>query len=131
MLKISVFLRRRLWLFKQVFRPVYLRIYFLLTLFLNVGLFLSAYFIFKNTSGALLILHYNIDFGIDLVGDPKEIFLLPLVGLVVFLLNLILVLSSYRRKAYALLAHFLPLTALLVNIFLLMAMLSLYFINFR
>lgn len=126
-----VFLRRRIWLFKQVYKPVYLRLYFLFAFFLDIALFLSAYFIYKKNSGELLILHYNIDFGIDLVGDPSKIFLLPAVGLTVLIINFILVSFFYRKKNYSLFSHFLPIIALLVNIFLFVAMLSLYLINFR
>ena len=129
--KILVFLRRRVWLLKQVYGPVYLRLYFLLTFFLNLALFLSAYFIYSSNSGQLLILHYNIDFGIDLLGEPIKIFLLPLAGLLIYLINFILIFFFYRKKNYSLFSHFLPITALLFNIFLLTAMLSLYLINFR
>lgn len=45
-------------------------------------------------------LHYNIYLGVDRFGDWKEIFLLPTLGLGLFLLNLVLQTLAVRRERF-------------------------------
>ena len=66
------------------------RWYAALTVILQIIAWAESIFIYRNLTGDLLILHYNVDFGIDLVGVPSRIFVYPLVGLGVFILNLII-----------------------------------------
>lgn len=52
-----------------------------------------------------LSLHYNIFFGVDLVGQWYKIFLIPVVGLVFLILNLFLIIFFYKKEKF--LARFL------------------------
>ena len=107
------------------------RIYLLLVLLCQVIAWFQARFIFKNLSSDLLVLHYNVEYGTDLIGDPNRIFIYPLAGLLVILLNLILCLLFYRHKDFKLFANLLLGGLILFGIFLNLALLSIYLINFR
>jgi hypothetical protein len=91
----------------------------------------QAWFINRNLSGDILVLHYNVDFGIDLVGNPRQIYLFPLLGLGIFLLNLIILAFFYKDKNFKILTHLLLGAAILFSLFLNIALLSVYLINFR
>jgi hypothetical protein len=92
---------------------------------------LQAWFINKNLSGDILVLHYNVDFGIDLVGDPARIYLYPLLGLGIFVANFVILAILYKDKNFKILAHFLLGAAALFGLFLSIALLAVYLINFR
>jgi len=64
-------------------------------------------------------LHYNIYFGVDLLGDKKEIFKLPLIALLILLVNFILARVIYKKDK--ILSYFLVLASFLIQIFLLIA----------
>lgn len=90
----------------------------------------QAWFIKKNLSGDVLVLHYNVDFGIDLVDAPSRIYLYPLLGLLVFLLNIILLAVFHKNSNFKVLTHFLLGSAALFAVFLIVALTSIYLINF-
>ena len=91
----------------------------------------QAIFIYKHLSGELLVLHYNIDFGIDLVGAPWRIFLYPLCGLGIFLLNWLVAASLHRQPQFRLFANLLLAAAIIFAIFVSLALMFIYLINFR
>lgn len=91
----------------------------------------QAVFIYKHLSGELLVLHYNIDFGIDLVGAPWRIFLYPLCGLGIFLLNWLAAASLHRQAQFRLFANLLLTAAILFAVFVALALMFIYLINFR
>ncbi len=116
----------------------YVRIYLIIILGLNL---LNCFFVYvininiadKNS----VILHYNVDFGIDLIGNARQIYIIPLMGLVIVLFNLILLsfvyrknIASARRDADKFLANLLLGSALFVNFILLFPVASIYLINF-
>ena len=100
------------------------RFYFGLAVIIQASAWLQAAYIYRHLSGDLLVIHYNIDFGIDLVGAPWRIFLYPAYGLAVFALNWIIASALYRRQHFRLFANvFSLLTGL--------ALMFVYLINFR
>jgi len=107
------------------------RFYLGIAVILQAASWLQAIFIYKHLSGELLVLHYNIDFGIDLVGEPWRIFLYPLFGLGILLLNWISAAALHRRQYFRLFANLLLTAALLFCLFISLALLFIYFINFR
>jgi hypothetical protein len=107
------------------------RLYLLGLVLLQAIAWLQAYFIFSNLSGDFLVLHYNVDFGIDLVGPPTRIFLYPLLGLGLAALNIILAASFSRHKDFTILVHSLLATALAFGLFLDLALWFIYLVNFR
>lgn len=106
--------------------------YYLVALILaQIIAWLESVFIYRNLSGDLLILHYNVDFGVDLVGMPARIFTYPLIGLGVIALNLALAAASHNQKDFRAFVHFLLAAALVFGLFLNLALLFVYLINFR
>lgn len=111
------------------FRPS--RFYVLAIAALQAMAWWQAASIFRGLTGNLLVLHYNVDFGIDLVGDPSQIFRFPLYGLAIFLLNFILVAALSGHKDWRIFAHLLFSAALIFALFLNLALLFIYLINFK
>ncbi|MFA6194176.1 MAG: hypothetical protein WC719_00320 [Patescibacteria group bacterium] len=107
------------------------RFYLGLAALFQVVLWLQAVFIYKHLSGELLVLHYNIDFGIDLVGAPWHIFFYPLYALGILALNWIMVAALHRRQYFRLFANILLAAAELFSLFISLALMFIYLINFR
>ncbi len=98
----------------------------ILSFVLNAALFLF-FLIFIRQSNVPIVLHYNVDWGVDYFGEVKNIFLLPAIGLLIFLFNGILALRLWSRNAV--LSYFLTAAILLAQVFLWLAGAALYIIN--
>ena len=61
-------------------------IVFSISLTLNILLWLLALFFFPHDSPSA-VLHYNIDVGIDFIGEGKQIIMLPVAGLLLLVGN--------------------------------------------
>lgn len=76
-----------------------------------------------------VILHYNVYFGVDSFGDYKQIYILPLIGIVLFIINFLLSLFFYEKKeriaSYALL-----IATLMIQLSLIVASVSVILINY-
>jgi len=107
------------------------RFYLGIAVLLQAANWWQAVFIYKHLSGELLVLHYNIDFGINLVGEPGRIFLYPLFGLGIFTLNWIIAAALHRRQYFRLFANLLLTAALLFCLFISLALMFIYLINFK
>jgi hypothetical protein len=107
------------------------RLYFLIIGLLQLAAWLEAIFIYRQLSGDLVVLHYNVDFGIDLVGTPTRIFIYPFFGLGIFLLNLGLAAALNTQRDFRIFIHLLLSAALIFGLFLNLALLFVYLINFR
>lgn len=117
--------------FAVVFRLKSSWIYLGLIVFWQVAAWLQAWFINRSLSGDIIVLHYNVDFGIDLVASPAQIYLYPLLGLAVFAVNLIILAALYKENNFKTLVHFLFGAAALFGAFLSLALIAVYLINFR
>jgi hypothetical protein len=102
--------------------------YLIIILGLNLLDWLFVYIININVSQDLVVLHYNVDFGVNLIGDVKQIYIIPLLGLFIILINLILLIIIYRQNRFF--ANLLLAGAMLANLFLLIGTASIYLINF-
>lgn len=111
------------------FRPS--RFYLLIFILLQLLAWWQAISIFGHLSGNILVLHYNVDLGIDLVGSPTQIFLYPLYGLGILALNLIIAASTHHHKDFKIFTHLLLAAAVLFALFLNLVLLFIYLINFR
>lgn len=105
------------------------RVYLAVLLGLNLLDWFVAYAINKNVSQNLIVLHYNVDFGVNLIGAAKKIYLIPFLGLIIILINFILLAVIHRQGKF--IVHLLLSGAILANLFLLAGLASLYLINFR
>lgn len=110
----------------EFFKNNIIRSLLTLGLILNLGLFLFFYFFVKR-SDIPIVLHYNVDWGVDYFGEVKTIFILPLAGLIIFMLNSILALQLWARMKS--LSYFLTATSLISEVFLWLAGIALYTIN--
>lgn len=76
-----------------------------------------------------IILHYNVYFGVDMTGDWKGAFILPAIGLIIFLTNLILA-HYFFQKLERIASHILLMASLMAQLSLLIASLSIILINY-
>lgn len=76
-----------------------------------------------------IILHYNVYFGVDMVGNYRSVFLLPLIGLALLLVNFFLSAHFYRRKE-RIASYLLLMAAFMIQLSLLVATLSIIIINY-
>ncbi|MFZ4631887.1 MAG: hypothetical protein ACOYL8_01610 [Patescibacteria group bacterium] len=117
--------------FSAVFQFKSSFIYLAIIIFWQLISWLQAWFIKRSLSGDVLVLHYNVDFGIDLVGDPNRIYSYPLLGLGIFLLNLSILAYFHESKNFKIYIHYLMGSAAVFASVLSVALLSIYLINFR
>jgi len=84
----------------------------------NISLWI---FLFKNQKSSELpvILHYNLFFGVDCLGEYNEIYLIPIIGVIIIIINTILGYLLYEREKLA--SYFLAFNIFIVQIFLLLA----------
>lgn len=111
---------------KEFFRNNIIKLFLAAGLILNISLFLFFYFSIKQ-SDIPIVLHYNVDWGVDYFGEVKNIFILPTVGLIILLTNNFLALKFWFRMK--ILSFFLLSVTMLSEIFLWLAGIALYIIN--
>lgn len=109
---------------------LYVRIYLVFLSVLNILNWAFAYVIKNKASQELAILHYNVDFGVNLIDDAKKIYTIPLLGMLITLINFFLSAAIYKHSG-KFIAHVLLISAILAGLFLLAGLASLYLINFR
>jgi hypothetical protein len=117
--------------FRRIFKFNYTKVYVGVIIFLQALVWLQTIAVFRRLTGDSAILHYNIDFGVDLIGSPQEVFYYPLFGLAVAIINISLAAIISRRHEPRLVIHFLLLAAVAFAVFLNLALLAINFINFR
>ncbi|NCU44526.1 hypothetical protein EOM71_02495 [Candidatus Falkowbacteria bacterium] len=126
-----------LYLFSQEWRITWLDIWHetssrwlaIIDLILLTITWILAFWLAAVSRGGLLILHYNINFGIDLIGSANSIYWLPTGATIAFVINSLLLLINYpaaKQFRTTSLAGSLSVLAL-VNL----ALASLLLINFR
>lgn len=111
---------------KIIYKDRYFLVNFLISIFLNLTAWLFLYLNFKPQTEPV-ILHYNIYFGIDLIGAWYKIFFIPLFGLVCFFINFALSVIIYTRAK--ILSYFLIHTSSLIQILMLLTVVFLIFQN--
>ena len=108
---------------------LYFRIYLLIALTLNLLNWLLVYYFNASLSQNLVILHYNVNLGVNLIGEAGKIYTIPLLGLIFKIFNFILLLNIYQEGKFVI--HLLLATTAVVNLILIISTASLYLINFR
>ena len=116
--------------FVSIFGFTYIIVYLFISILLNVAIWVLARFILTQIDSNMLALHYTVGFGIDYYDNAAKIFIIPLIGLFVILVNSLLysMLSGHKDRRF--LSHILFITAIFVNIILLSSAASVYLINF-
>lgn len=119
-------LQSYLTLYSYFLKDRFVRINLFLAGGLNIILWLWLFWQTKDFSGHIA-LHYNIYFGIDLLGSWFNLFYLPALGLAIFLFNLAIGAISFEREK--ILGYFLVGAATLNQVLLLLAAFFVVFIN--
>jgi hypothetical protein len=127
---LSISLRKYKILLNNLFRFSFIKIYFIAIILINILLWLGAYYMYSRINQDIAILHYNVDFGIDLIGNKKSFFVIPLLGLIFIILDKVVLLFLLKKNDFKFLAYFLLSFLLLLHIFLALAQYSIYSINF-
>ncbi|HPY08949.1 MAG: hypothetical protein ACOX0H_02415 [Patescibacteria group bacterium] len=117
--------------FKQLFSIPAVKIYVIFLVFLQISAWVQAILIRRKISDDFLVLHYNIDFGVDLVGRANDIFYYPFLGLLVFILNLTLAAFFSRRPQAKITTHLFLAATLIFGSFLSLVLVAINLINFR
>ena len=113
---------------KEFFRNPLLVSIFGSSIFLGIINFVVLFFFIRKLNN-LIILHYNVFLGVDLIGDSNQILLMPLVGLSFVIINLILAIYFFNQKE-RMLSHILSLTALLSQLGISVAGASIILVNY-
>lgn len=114
------------------YRATFAKLFFSFILLLNLVLWAFSYYIYNNLSQDRLILHYNVDIGIDLIGDRHDVFVIPVVSLLLIIINQLFLLVFFNKKLadFKFVLYFASSFLLLSQIFLFLAILIIYLINF-
>ncbi len=115
----------------DLFSRLFIRVYLLILILINASLWIISYYINSNLNSEEIALHYNVDFGINLIGRPAEVYIIPVISLIFLLLNLSILLGLKKSKERIFAAHVLLSGALASSLILLVAIATVYLINFR
>ncbi len=107
----------------------FVRIYLFLLFALNIINWLIAWQVNSNVSQRLVVLHYNVNLGVNLIGDVANIYIIPTLGLAFIVINFLLLLNIFRNNKF--LIHLLLGFTLLINLFLIAGTVAIYLVNFR
>jgi hypothetical protein len=115
----------------EVFGLLFVRVFLIILLLQNLSLWVFVWLFSRQVGDSLAILHFNVDFGIDLVGDAKKLFMIPLLGLFVSVFDFLLLFVFLKNKNFKFIAYLLLSAAIMVNVFLSLALGPIYWMNFR
>jgi hypothetical protein len=112
----------------EVFEPLLVRILFLANLVFNIFLWIATYRLNKIASQDLIVLHYNVDFGVKLIGSVHMLYIIPAISLLIIISNFILMISIKRLDNF--LTYLLICISSVCNVFLFIGLGMVYLINF-
>jgi hypothetical protein len=110
---------------------LYIRLYLIAITGFNIFLWLLVYSININFTQDLIVLHYNVNFGVDMIGSVGQLYVIPLLYLIIIVLNILIIFSIIKYKYFKFIAHILLLTSLVVGVFLLISLAFIYLVNFK
>jgi len=102
-------------LIKEIWRDAKLRWFLLSALFLNVIIWVISVFINFKSEDTVIALHHNIYFGITLIGDPRKVYFIPFLGLMIIIVNLIF--SNIIKQEEKIFMYIFSACSLIINIF--------------
>ncbi|MFH1326182.1 MAG: hypothetical protein ABIH48_01810 [Candidatus Falkowbacteria bacterium] len=105
------------------------RLFIIVALIINILAWIASIFFNANIEEKIIALHHNIYFGISLIGGPKQVFFIPLLGLIIIIVNTIF--SYLIRREDNFFVYLFTASTILINIFLLLGLGSIILINFR
>ncbi|PIR91990.1 hypothetical protein COU01_04150 [Candidatus Falkowbacteria bacterium CG10_big_fil_rev_8_21_14_0_10_44_15] len=112
-----------------LWRDAILRQLLLIGLLLNsVGWLLSA-LLTSKVSADIIGLHHNIYFGITLIGSPRQVYFIPLLGLIIIAANAVF--SYLIKEESRFFMYLFAVSSSLVNVFLILGVAAIMLINFK
>ncbi len=94
---------------------------------INVGVWIQLLWQLRGERGEQIFLHYNILFGVDAIGDWRNVLFLPAAGLLVLVLNITIGWVLFQKDKFA--GYMLSAAALLFQLFLFITSTLLVFLN--
>lgn len=76
-----------------------------------------------------IILHYNVYFGVDVLDEWQKVYIMPLIGVFLFIVNILLGLYFYKQKE-RIASYVLAIANLMIQLSLLVASISIILINY-
>ncbi len=119
--------------FVYLWNFLYIKIYLLILVLVNIINFLAVYWIIDKISNSyddIIILHYNVNFGVNLIKGAIWFYIIPLLGFVITIINIVLLTFIANHKDRKFISHLLLFTAILVNIFLFFGIIAIFLINY-
>ena len=113
---------------KDFFRNPIVHWMFIITIFLNVANWVILY-IFIKPVDLPIILHYNVYFGVDMIGDWWQVYFLPSMGAVFFIINTFLA-GFFYEKNERIASYIFLLVAFLIQVGIIIASASVIAINY-
>ena len=98
-----------------------------LAILVNIGIWAALRLVVQATDQPI-ILHYNIYFGVDSIGGWKNVFIMPAIGFLIFLVNLTLSRFFYYKERLA--SHLFAGMGLLAQLLMAVGVISVIIINF-
>ncbi|OGF28479.1 hypothetical protein A2331_05050 [Candidatus Falkowbacteria bacterium RIFOXYB2_FULL_34_18] len=117
--------------FFKIFLDLHVKIYVGILIVLNFLTWMAARYIHGEIGSQQIALHYSVDSGIDFYGDIDKIYIIPLLGFFIILINFLLYFNIIIYKDRKFISYILFTTSLVCNLILLISIVSVYLINFR
>jgi len=99
----------------------------ILAVIVNLGMWVAVWRIVQPTDRPI-ILHYNVFFGVDAIGDWRNVFLMPALAAAILVLNIILSRFFYYKERMA--AYLFAGMALIIQLLMAIGLGSIILINF-
>jgi len=116
---------------KNFFSSKSAKIYIISVFILNALIWFVAYIInFYNVKKEDITLHYNINFGTNLIGSSYQVYIIPITGLLLFIFNMIILYTSRNRDNRKFNQHIILSGSLIVNLFLLISISTIFIFNY-
>jgi hypothetical protein len=101
--------------------------YWLAAFILNLLLWAFAWLIVSRLHSDLVILHYNVILGVDNLGPPSHVFILPAIALGLFLLNNLLAIHNRHDKV---LLNLFLVSSIFMQLVFALGLYSVYLVNY-
>ncbi|MFZ2153850.1 MAG: hypothetical protein WAV16_01350 [Candidatus Moraniibacteriota bacterium] len=113
---------------KEFFKNNLLITIFGISFLINILNFVFLFYFVRELNN-LIILHYNVYLGVDLMGKSTQLFLVPAIGAFFAVINLILAIYFFSKKE-RMLSHILSLTTLIIQLGISVASGALILVNY-
>ncbi len=112
-----------------LFSDLLVRRIFIVASAANLLSWLAAFLLARSINQELAVLHYNVVFGVDLIGPAYRLYSIPAVGLAIVAFNLLFASSVSGLHERSLLVMIASLTAI-ASVLTLLSLYFVYFVNF-